>query len=320
MRLAISWLMLLSLSVPICAEVLLLANGNILEGQIRRARDSFVVQGVHGSVHVRFDETLARCHDLADAYRWKLARSDPRDIAQQIQLTQWCLTHGLIHEAQDRLLQVSRLDSDHAAIDVLAKQLRDASQPQPPSSENIQPVSAEQPDPRTAQDSDVDPMVLKQFTRTIQPLLWNRCGATTCHGSATKTEFKIVRPIHGIKRQEQTIRNLRATMAFIDSSDPDASELLEFGLAAHGPSRIPPLGVAELKKRTSLQEWIRAAAGNRPPGSTPAHLPEPAFEDAPPARDDSDPTDTSTLAPVSPADSQSTRHPFDPREFNAPTD
>jgi hypothetical protein len=298
--------------VGLCrGEVLLLKNGNTLEGGIRRTHGSYVVRNADGEVYASAEDVLARCENLNQAYQWKVART-PHDAQPHVRLAQWCLSHGLINEARQQISYLEALAPQHSAIAVLREQIRLAHAGHQPAVANVPPPvplrKANQPE----SELDVEPDVLRRFTRTIQPLLLNRCGATACHGRAGTSSFAIVRPLYGNTRRELTFRNLAMTLSLVDPANPVASDLLKYGTTVHGSASEPPIAKAETVKIERLKEWMVAASRTGPD-----RRPEETASRAAASVTLDDPGQTLDVIPRHELnEATSVADPFDPRRFN----
>ena len=63
-------------------------------------------------------------------------------------------------------------------------------------------------DPMISQE--MNPAILGGFTRSIQPLLLNRCAAGACHGGPRRRAETLRGPIHGQVNPENNPRNLHS--------------------------------------------------------------------------------------------------------------
>jgi len=71
--------------------LVLLTNGRVLEGQLRREEDRLVVVFPSGEIRLRRDEVQAICRDLDEAYHVQRRKLQPRDFAGHVELAEWCL-------------------------------------------------------------------------------------------------------------------------------------------------------------------------------------------------------------------------------------
>lgn len=109
--------------------------------------------------------------------------------------------------------------------------------------------------------ADLPGDLLGRFTRGVQPLLVNKCGAGACHGGPTANEPRLRRPdVNGAIDRPGTLANVDAFLTML-GPDRDLQPLI--GLLAVQHPRNPtsrrlvmkPLTTAE---RVTLDAWVRA--------------------------------------------------------------
>ena len=88
--------------------VLLLRNGQVIQGHIERDGDYYTVTLPDQVLQVRTASVEFFCHDLREGYRQKKAVMQPNDIEQHLQLFLWCERHGLLDCAGDELARPRR--------------------------------------------------------------------------------------------------------------------------------------------------------------------------------------------------------------------
>lgn len=131
-------------------------------------------------------------------------------------------------------------------------------------------------------DTGLPPPVVAQFTRTVQPLLLNKCGQGACHGGpqATPVPWKLVRlPGGRSPDRTTTLANLAALLAVV-GPDRDPQPLVTSLAARHPPDAPPGSLVASpltARERRTLETWLAgvrsAEAGARRPLVDPAVVP-----------------------------------------------
>ena len=121
--------------------------------------------------------------------------------------------------------------------------------------------------------TDLPPGLVADFTRSVQPLLLNKCAAGACHGGASAHAPRFQRggvgghvdrglTLANIATLDETIRSAGSASAFlatISARHPAAG-------AASSRLELAPLTPAE---RAVLERWITAASGRRPRPFTP---------------------------------------------------
>lgn len=114
---------------------------------------------------------------------------------------------------------------------------------------------------RVAEASDPPPALVADFTRRVQPLLFNRCG-TGCHGGSEAGSFHLIRrDFTGRITREITLANLASLMA---ACGPERSPapLIATISGRHPKSATSPRELAEPltpRERAILEGWLTAA-------------------------------------------------------------
>jgi hypothetical protein len=316
--------------------VLLLGNGELLHGRITQAGDRYIVSwGENGEVRVPRSEVVMAGRDVEEVYLRKRAAIDRAGATPHLDLAEWCLRHSLVAHAADELLDATALEPRHPRIAALERRWQlAASQPAPPGT----PLSRE---PVTARPDDLErvlqslpPVAVEDFAAHVQPLLLNRCGASTCHGSASSSRFQLTRPSWSkAVARRFTQRNLYAALQEIDRQAPEKSPLLTAPSGPHGGLNAAVLGDREHEQFARLEAWVKKATQQPGPAapktiaSPQTRLLQTRFEQPesdskpastrrqPPAGKAEQPPSASSAAPAQPEISLP-RDPFDPEIFN----
>ena len=253
------------------SQVVVLHNGGVIMGVVKRTEDRYIVsKGPWHVVRVPLRDADFVARDMIEAYQVKRTRLSAQDFHEHVRLAQWCLRHDLDRSAGDLLLHLAKLDPYHAAIQSLEKQLQRRADVRSGAVPKIRTASYQKSrsthEPATVDVGDLPPLptgAMASFTRIVQPLVLNRCGQSTCHGHASKNQFRLTKT--GLKRQIKTWHNLRAVLSQIDPQHVDSSPLLIKATAAHGSSPRPPLGPRERQKFNRLVRWVSQVAGDGSP-------------------------------------------------------
>ncbi|MFM8635565.1 MAG: hypothetical protein ACKOEX_12280 [Planctomycetia bacterium] len=116
--------------------------------------------------------------------------------------------------------------------------------------------------PRLATAGEPSPAAVAEFTRQVQPLVLNRCGAGTCHGGAGSGGFRLVHhDFTGRITREITLANIEA---ILDACGPDRSSaaLIATISRRHPRSATTPHQQAQPLKpseRAMLERWLDAS-------------------------------------------------------------
>jgi hypothetical protein len=268
--------------------VVVLRNGNVIEGDVSRVGDRFVIRRQGSEIRLPEADVWLTAADLRRAYR-QIAGQVNRQAGGHARLAHWCWRHELRDEAAEQLTLARRANPDYPGLTELERHIASAD-----NGRQVRlPAAAPQPD-IPALDGVRDRLskrTMLDFTVSVQPLVLNRCANATCHGPATKTAYQLARPPRTAPMTRSlTEKNLSATLGMIDIHEPTNSLLLLSARAPHGgaPCRL------DESQRELLTGWVmRAAAeidGRRAPSPDtvvrdtdaipPLHAPEPGDEPA----------------------------------------
>lgn len=265
------------------AGLLLLRNGQILQGEITRAGDYYVVTlGPSGEIKLPAQDVEAQVENLAAAYAYKQTVMLNIGAAPHLDLAEWCLRHGLKSQCAEQLMQAMRIQPENPRLTAIERRLQY-------SVETVRPVAPAAPTTGTLSNEqvesalrDVSPAALERFSTVVQPLLLNRCGANQCHGPNAKSELSLLRPANGQNfNQRFTQRNLYSVLQHIDREHYENSPLLVLPQRRHGSA---PAAVFDEHTRRQLDEltaWVKLVTGYEeppppPPAAQPATVSTPA--------------------------------------------
>src|SRR5436190_2114655 len=101
---AMAWPAAAQTSIAPEAGVLVLKNGQVLEGAITRAGDYYVVsQGEGSELKLNANDVELCCASLLEAYEFKANRVSSFSAKSRLDLAKWCLRQGLIEQCTDQL-------------------------------------------------------------------------------------------------------------------------------------------------------------------------------------------------------------------------
>ncbi|HUE69603.1 MAG TPA: hypothetical protein VMP01_01840 [Pirellulaceae bacterium] len=268
-RRAIAAALVLAAALPLTAAepvltpqqgVLLLRNGNVIEGHVTRAGDYYLVTfGDSGEARLAAADVELFCVDLDDAYRYKRATMLGKGAAPHLDLAEWCLRHSLTHQAGEQLVAAMRKDATDSRVAAVERKLKLALAA-PQKSPVRQPgtaatVSAEQLD-KTIRA--LPPGSLEKFSAIVQPILLNRCAAGGCHGPTARSDFRLLRPAAGAGPSKRfTQQNLYAVLKYLDKENPDASPLLTLPQKRHGAALAAVFDKRTQHQLDDLVAWTR---------------------------------------------------------------
>jgi hypothetical protein len=289
------------------AGLLLLRNGEVIEGEVTRAGDFYVVtQGEGSELRLPAADVEAFCASLDEAYEFKQRRLSGSGAKPHLDLADWCLRQKLHSRCAQQLVAAMRLEPNNPRLKQLETFLQlavEAPQPVPQAEpSNAATVSPEELDKtlRALPKGSVE-----KFSANIQPILLNRCGANQCHGPNAKSEFRLLRPPAGqIASRRFTQRNLYATLKQLNQSNPESSPLVTLPQRRHGTSLTAVFDKLSQSQLTELVAWTKLTAGaprsSAPQtiGPTQATLSQPAATAVPAAANQGPPGPTPDAQPV----------------------
>ena len=228
-------------------RVLLLDNERVLQGDVERQGDLYVIRGAVGELQVPASKGMAVCASLEDAYKFLSSRANLHDGGERLRLARWCYTNGLaelaIAEAQAAL---EFAPGSAESKQFLAMLLRAAAPALPPSATPDAPPASEAPTLHVSGDC------VALFNTKIQPILMNTCAS--CHATGRGGSFVLTRPSAAGPRATQA--NLAAVIQQIRFDHRADSPLLCKALCAHGGAAHPALPSKQAPPFVTLQDWV----------------------------------------------------------------
>ncbi len=246
--------------------VLILRNGQTIEGRVCRVGDYYYVGMNDGEVRLRVAEVEVICHDLVDGYQRKRAQLPPDNAAEHLRLAQWCQKVGLLDQAETELATARRIDARHPMLELLEQRQRLLREPPPAPLKQAGAGDYEVgPETLDRMTQQLAPGVAELFTQTIQPILVNNCMTSGCHARPERSEYYLLRPPHDQRPGRRlTQRNLYETLKWIDAKQPEQSPLMQAASNPHGGQKVAPLGPGRTQQWQLLQFFVEAAArGNQ---------------------------------------------------------
>lgn len=254
-------------------RVILMQSGRVLTGVATRNAGGWLVEQANGRIQVPIEQVTLVANSMVDAYRKQRDAIVEPTPATHMALAQWCISYRLHNEARDELKKCLKLDADHSAARKLLHRL----------DETLDPVEMKKPaaiDKNTLRTADgfmipdaeslggLSSDAAITFTQRIQPLLVNKCGNTSCHGTTKPGErdagFHLtpVRPGNTAHRL-YTERNLAEVMRYIDRNDPGQSPLLTLPQGTHAGTAGVFNGTTGHAQIKMLRSWIKTVADEK---------------------------------------------------------
>ncbi|HEX5103014.1 MAG TPA: hypothetical protein VFV87_04345 [Pirellulaceae bacterium] len=255
------------------AGLLVLRNGQVLEGNVTRAGDYYIVTlGGTSEIRLPAADVEAVCGSLDEAYEFKLRHLSGSGARPHLELAEWCLRQQLHARCAEQLVSAMRLEPQNPTLKLLERRLEFAALPpktdQPKTAAASEFVGTEQVEKtiRALPGGSVE-----KFAAVVQPILLNRCGANQCHGPNSKAEFRLLRPAPGqLASRRFTERNLYAALQQLDSSHPDSSPLVALPQQRHGSSLTAVFDKHSQQQLDELVAWVKLTLAA--PQSNPATI------------------------------------------------
>lgn len=245
--------------------LLLLKNGETLEGRISRSGDYYLIVSPTAEVQMRVREVEAVCRDLEEVFAKKQSLVNTRSADSYLALAQWCIDKQLYGHAARALTEAVKLDDLHPRISLLERRMEAAmAAPRPV-------VAPPKPAERRFNDDELDRAVksvgseaLHEFTVRVQPLLMNYCATAGCHGPRPASTFQLERVYLNERTDQRVVRsNLNAVLKVVDRKNPAQSPLLNVPISAHGSGKKPIFNAHNAEHYRTLAGWTARVAAVR---------------------------------------------------------
>jgi hypothetical protein len=247
------------------AGVLVLRNGHVLEGDITRAGDYYIVSRGEGiEVRSKADDVELFCSSMNEAYDFKLQHLSGVAAKPHLELAKWCLRHGMYEQCAEQLAAAKRLELDSAELRELETRLKLVTEtsPMPGSATASSGVPLDEMEKALR---ELPRGSVEKFGAIVQPILLNRCSANQCHGPNAKSEFRLLRPPAGqIVSRRFTQRNLYAALKQLNPADAESSPLVVFPQQRHGSALAAVFDKHTAGQLAELIAWARMTVANSP--------------------------------------------------------
>jgi hypothetical protein len=261
----------LDLPAPPPPGVILLRNGQVIEGRVEPAGDHYQVFLRDGELRLKAADVEFVCHDLEEGYQRKRATVQPGNVQEHLQLAQWCQRYGLLGCAANEISAAMDIDPAHPMIAVLQRRLKTAME-KPEDSPRRAEQRSKVPSPEELDKMvrGMPPGTVESFAQVIQPILMNHCMTGGCHGQQSENHLQLLRaPLGHPASRRVTQRNLCAVLQWIDRDDPAKSRLLTACTGPHGPSKVPVFTDRQVVQYRRIMEWVYQVAQQPAPDGAP---------------------------------------------------
>ncbi|MEO0532209.1 MAG: hypothetical protein AAF266_16810, partial [Planctomycetota bacterium] len=142
---AARWLLLAAAGVvgsTATAETVLLHNGSLLEGEVRRTGDELLVANNGSTIRLRRSEVAHVAESALAVYEWR--RSDGSEgLVERLTLAEWAMRNGLFPQAARELLDARQLAPRSRRLALLERRLDELMRPAPEPAAVADPVAVE---------------------------------------------------------------------------------------------------------------------------------------------------------------------------------
>ena len=240
-------------------QVLLLRNSQTVVGQIIEHPDHYLVVLPHGEIRIQHDRVDTICGSLQEAYLTLRKRKITGRVADYVAMAHWCLRHQLLDEARRELAEAAVRNPSHPLVKQLEYRIAQVSNPNPNGSQLAAGQGTKSPQSlpsRARSPFSLPDGLIREFTRTIQPILLKHCGTGGCHGGTAGGKFRLARTSPGRSPSRKvTFQNLSAVMEWIGEDEESDQQLLAAATVGHGGATEAPLQHRPSALH-SLKAWI----------------------------------------------------------------
>jgi hypothetical protein len=258
-------------------QVLLLRNGQALEGKISRSGDLYYVDLPDGEIRVKAADVEMVCKNFEEGYARKRAAVQIGSLRDRLELVEWCQRQRLYDHAAAELADAAAIAPKNPLVGLLQRRLQMALAPPPA------PPQAQSGGEQSPSNEELDRMVrslpreaVENFTQSVQPLLLNSCTASGCHGPQSESGLRLERALSGQPASRRmTQKNLHAALQFVDRENPLSSRLLTVPTNAHGTCKTAIFSEKDIAQYKRLVDWVLQlgpASGGKTPGGLDSKL------------------------------------------------
>jgi len=247
--------------------VLVLKSGRIAEGRIGQTAGGYEVEMSSGRMLVPFGLVKLQATSRRDAYE-KLRSDMPQQTAEHhVHLADWCIRHEMLDLARLELTDALRQEPEHEQARELLRKLEDRLNPNKSRSQQT-----DREKPRTFDGfmrapakslAGLSPKAAEQFATRIQPILINKCGNASCHGTTKGGDFSLVK-MRGGGTRASSERNLAQVLNQIETQDALQSPLLVVPRGTHGRrGRTIFQGRRGAEQMSELESWVQLVSADQ---------------------------------------------------------
>ncbi len=254
--------------------LLVLNSGRVVSGQLTPRTGGYDVQLPAGRMFVASEQVRFQARNMDDAYRLMRSSLRERTPNTHMELAKWCLANRMPEKARSEVLDALHLDPNRdeakRMLEALVREQHRATPRQVPRNgrTSIDKVALNNPGmmPERRSLGGLPKSLARTFTKTVQPIVVNKCGNARCHGARQHT-FAVV-SIRSGSTSRIAEQNLAAVLNQIDMANPAQSPLLNATRGAHGGARdLLFSGQSGGRQAEALRKWVADVAREISPSS-----------------------------------------------------
>ena len=299
-------------------SLLVLNSGRVVSGVITPRSGGYDVRKRTGRMFVASETVRFTAKDLDDAYR-KLRSSFTEFTPEvHIRIARWCLANGQVNSARRELLDALDMEPHNGTATSMLKRMEASVVKQKRQVISQQTIAQKKMEQflRTDHESlgGLSDAQAGVFVGRVQPILERRCGNSSCHGSASKTDF-VLKRTRGYSSRLTAERNLAVVLKYVDFREPQNSALLDVMDRPHTRDGRPLFsGRAGTVQKKIVRDWVEAVTEK----SASARKSEPTrtaqvTKVSDPALSKLDDAEKKIITKIR---ASNEKDPFDPAEFN----
>jgi hypothetical protein len=249
---------------PTTGKVLLLRNGQVMEGDIRKTSAEIFVRNGMSEIGVSANLALRLCANWDDAYVFAQTMIKLDDANERVVLARWCHRHGMADRALEQARRALELKPDLAdarqIVTALERAQLEKSTTKPAATPTPQPIATVAAQ-ETITAVDVTSETQIAFVMKVQPILMNTCA--NCHCTGRGGKFQLER-VQNVTQKAAAQKNLARVLTYIDLERPTISPLLVKSVMPHGNASQSPMKDRNSPAFRTLQEWIVQTIARNP--------------------------------------------------------
>ncbi|MFO1004740.1 MAG: hypothetical protein U0929_02180 [Planctomycetaceae bacterium] len=229
-----------------------LFDGRVFQGKVVQLAQAYQVHTNTGAVTFPLEQVRTVADSLPQAYTQLRESYEQPGINDHLSLGQWCVQNKLYEEASLEAQSALVLDPGRKEALSLLKKAEEALGREPSTAPegNIAGIRTVQAGAVVSAEAQL------QFSRQINRIALNKCGNGACHGPASFSPFKLT-------RSSKSDPNLQAILKYINTAEPEMSDLLVNARSVDGPHKGLFQGAKGREQYAAIQNWVVQVANEQ---------------------------------------------------------